>query len=348
MTGSPEPWQDDRPTTRPEQRAERIANSGTEPTLEVPASGAAWEPNPFTEPGPTLKLREGEAPTRPFDFDDLPDEPTLVEQEAEEPAYEPTLTDLHRDDVLAGRTAARPGPRRKPRPWGWIILSGLLVLLLVLGLAAVIGENYARRTANNQISQALSDALKTTATATVEDRIVLWSLARGGLRHVEVDAPESTITTEDFEFTLQSVKGTAYDITNTSDPANAQIGNLDATVVMAWSELSRLSGVDVRPATDGRVQVDRTISVLGADIGVQITALPRIDPSSGRIILEDPQARAARVPIPTVLLQAALDRVNERLVLPALPSITYQEMTVTQAGLSLTLKGTDVKVSDFG
>lgn len=289
---------------------------------------------------------QDERVTQAFNFDELPDEPT---HDVADVAYEPTLTDLDRDAVLAGNIqAARPaGPRKKKRPWGLAILAGVLVLLLVLGIAAVIGENYARRTANAQISQAVSDAFGTTATATVADPLVLWSLARGRVGQLDVNAPESTFKSGDSTVTLHSVKGTAYDITNFSDPNNARIGTLDATVLMTWAELSRLSGIDMRPAPDGRVQVDRTISILGADIGVQITALPRVDRSTGRVILEEPKARAARVPVPNVLLQAALRRVNEKLVLLAISSITYESLTVTPTGLSLKISGTDVLISEL-
>lgn len=273
--------------------------------------------------------------TQSFDVDEMP--------------AEPTLTDLDRDAVLAGagRAATPAGPRRKRRPWGLVILTGVLALLLVLGIAGVLAENYARRSADARISQALSEAFSATATATVADPVVLWSLARGRVGQVEISAPQATFSSGDSTLTLQSVSGTARDITGFSEPRNARLGSLEATVLVTWAELSRLSGIDVRPSSDGRVQIDRTVSVLGADIGVQITALPRVERSSGRIILEDPRARAARVPIPTMLLQSALDRVNEKLVLPTLPSITYESLTVTPTGLSLAISGRDVAVSEL-
>ena len=296
------------------------------------------EVNPF--------LDEDDRVTQSFDVDELPDEPT---EDVFAVSYEPTLTDLDRDAVLAGAPfgASPAGPRPKKRPWGLAILTGVLVLLLVLGIGVVVAENYARRSANAQISHAVSEAFGTTATATVADRVVLWSLARGRVGQIDIDASEATFKSNDATFTLQSVKGTARDVTNISEPANARLGSLDGTVLMTWAELSRLSGIDVRPAPDGRVQVDRTVSVLGADIGVRITALPRVDRSTGRIILEDPVARAARVPIPGLLLQSALDRVNEKLVLPALASITYESLTVTPAGLTLGITGQDVKISEL-
>lgn len=351
---SSDPFGQDSPTTRPSvgSQGDQVA---ARPLRRSRLSDDDYpDGNPFVETTASSVNQDDrvtqafdDPATVPFDFDELPDEPT---QDFDEVSYEPTLTDLHRDAVLSGNNAqaARPaGPRKKKRPWGRAILAGVLALLLVLGIAAVIGENYARRTANAQISQALSEAFGATANATVADRIILWSLARGRVAQIDINAPEATFKNGDSTFTLQSVKGTARDITNFDDPANARLGSLNGTVLMTWSELSALSGIDVRPSVDGRVQVDRTISVLGADIGVQITALPRVDRTTGRIILEDPKARAASVPIPTLLLQSALDRVNEKLVLPAIPSITYESLTVTASGLELAISGKDVLLSEL-
>lgn len=228
-----------------------------------------------------------------------------------------------------------------------MLLAGLLVLLLVLGAGAVLAEGRARDAVDQRIATAISSAFDTQAHAKLNDRVVLWSLARGRLGSVDFDAPEATIRTGDNTIRLVGLRGTLTDITHPADPDNTRIGRLRASAVMEWDELSALSGADIRPTGDGRVQLDRTISVLGADIGVQITARPTLDPATGRIVLEDPAARAARIPIPGALLARALDQVNEKLELPDLPALQYESLETSSNGMRLQVGGSDVLLREL-
>ncbi|MGA4508674.1 hypothetical protein ACQB6R_08710 [Propionibacteriaceae bacterium G1746] len=308
------------------------------------------EGNPFVEPDATEQIPIDDITTQEFDDPATGTRPyldvTMPDPGFDEPDEgEATLVDLNRDAVLSSRAAK---PARTRHRWGLVVFIGLLVLLLIGAVVAVSAEVIARREVNGRVAGALSQAFNTTATATLHDDVALWSLARGRLGKITIAAPDSRITRDKQTITFKSIDGTATNITDPTNPDKTVIGGLDATVVMSWDELRTLSGVDIRPAEGGSVQVDRTISIFGADIGVQVTAVPVIDAGTRRIVLQDPKARAAQVSIPAALINDTIAKATQQLVLPELPHITYQQLKVTDAGISLQVTGTNVPLKDLG
>lgn len=260
---------------------------------------------------------------------------------------EDTLVDLDRDQVLAARHRGAARPARRRVRWLRWTLAILLVLAMLAAIGAVLGEGYARRRATTLIQDSLSQAFHTDARASVEDRSVLWSLGRGRLDRVTFVADDASVDTENGPVTFLQIKGSGAGITHPTDPERTVIRQIEGDARISWAELSRLAGVEITPAGAGRVEVQQTVAVFGANVNVRITARPELDPATRKVTLQDAQAKAARLPVPAVLLRSALRRVDDRLYLPELPGLGYTSMVVGNEGASVHVSGRDVPLSEF-
>lgn len=265
----------------------------------------------------------------------------------EDDLHEPTLVDLDRDSVLSNTGPAATPARTRRIHWGRWVLVGLIVLALVTAIGAVIAETYTRRVATQRIQEALSSGFNTAATATIVDPVVLAALFSGTINQIDFTAPDASIKTSTEPVRFRSITGSARDISDPTDPDKATIRDLSGQAVMGWAELSRLAGTELRYEPTGKVRVDRTVEILGADVKVQIIATPRVDPVTRRVILENPEAKASAIPVPASLLSAALENFADRLVLPELPGLDYRTLVSTPEGAKVSVAGSNVKLSEL-
>lgn len=265
------------------------------------------------------------------------------------PDQEPTVV---LPDDWAEPTLIDPvGPPAAPRRRGTVLRRiGILVIVVLVVAAAVLADAVSRQHVQSQIADQVASTVST-GSDTVGVSIGGWPflavMATHRLSSVDLSIPTATVAKDDQKVTFTKVSVHATDLRNVRDMQTAVVGQAAASGHLSWQELSRLGGVTVSSGGDSRVQVARTVSVLGADVTVMVSASPGIDPATRTVTLTDPRASVDGITIPSTLLTPALSAMSRRMVLPDLGSLRYESLTVDSAGVEIALAGTQVEVKDL-
>ena len=325
---------------------------------------------------PTAELAVDEVPG-----DDQPGDDRPVDEVVQEPAAdadedvvqenEPTLVDLSRDDVLAAEpfadgtpatatmdaedriiTAARPARPRKRRRWHRWLFALLAVVVVMAVLVSTVGvalaESYVRSMTNERVSASLSRTFDTQATAVVQDPSVLRSIFRKKeIEELTFEAPDASMKSGSKTLKFLRITGSARNITDPRDAEKTVIGALDADAEMDYAQLSKLAGIHITHDTGDRVKFDKEVSIFLAKLTITVTARPVLDPATGKITLEDPKARASRVPVPAGIIKKALKAHEDKLVLPPLNGLIYESLVADEKGATIRVSGRDILLKDL-
>jgi hypothetical protein len=178
----------------------------------------------------------------------------------------PTATPSPDPAAPDGEPADTKRKRRLLRdPLSLLLIAIIVFALVVTGL--VLGEWYARRTANTKIAQVVACEVKDQATAKFGvTPLVLWQLATQHFTNISVETAGNQIRDAKgmkLQFTIQNV-----DLDATGSSSKGTIGSIDATVT--WT-------------TDGIKQsVQAGIPVLGPFVTNTVTT----DPKDGTVELK--------------------------------------------------------------
>lgn len=289
-------------------------------------------------------------PTLALD-EDPPAEPTLIDFDAYAPgAPRPQQTasgkpgSAQRSIASAqkGTPPAPASPKGRRRRNRLVALIVVLVLVALLAAGVGIGEQKARSIATDRAQAALGQALGGPVQLTIHDRLVLLALARNTFDHVSGTAPELKLTGQGQQVTVTDVSFNAYGIGHVLGQSPITVSSLNAKGRVSYAEITRMSGVAVRSAGQGRVLVDQKIDIFGAGVTVQVSALPGVDPATGKLTFADPTADVAGVPIPQSILRPLLNKLTDRTVLPAAQGLSYDKLTADDAGFTVALSGTNL------
>lgn len=222
------------------------------------------------------------------------------------------------------------------------LIAVLVALAVVLGVAGVAAETVVRAQTQDILTKQLSTALGAPVTATLHDRIVLWSLARDRFGVVTGTAEGAVVGSGDETVTLDLLDFTAKDVVHPRDANAMRIGDLNAAATIGWVEAGRVVGVQLTHYGQGRVELRHEISIWGADVTISLNAVPGVDPGTRRFTLRDPKAQLAGVDVPQSLLVPLLDRLTASATLPDVMGMTYLSLSATPDGIVVNLHGTDV------
>ena len=137
--------------------------------------------------------------------------------------------------LLAG--SARP-PRRRRRGRGWI---ALLVVLVVLAVLFVIGDQVAKAYAQNAIAQRIQSSANLTSkpSVTIEGFPFLTQLASRDLHTVDISA--SNVQQNKLDIT--SIKATATGVHLNSGFSSATVDHITGTAFISFASLESAAGV---------------------------------------------------------------------------------------------------------
>lgn len=235
-------------------------------------------------------------------------------------------------------------PRARRRGLRAVVVL-LVLVLLTTGLAAVAAEVGVRRQTERVVNDQVSAALGGEVTTVVGDRIILASLARDRLDLVTgwsedavVSDGEQSVALEHVDFTARGVRG----VRGSEPPV---VDDLRATATLSWAEVARITGTELTPAADGRVEVRHQIEVWGATVPITVSARPGVDPRTRRLTLSDPTATLSGVAVPRTLLTPLLTQVTQRATLPDVLGMGYRDLRSTRSGVVVDLVGTDVELA---
>jgi hypothetical protein len=188
-------------------------------------------------------------------------------------AVETQPTDVIEPAVPAVPAAASPDPAVEPevvvveapkkrRRWPWVLGGIALVLIILLVVAYVIGENYAKGYARDYIKQRIVAVLgiedPSTVTVDIGDGSVLFLGLAGKLYQVDVTAESVTFGTLSGAATVHA-EGVPLD-------ANAKTDRLDVTFAMPEDQVAsalagNLSGLNLDSITLDEPEIDVTTTL---------------------------------------------------------------------------------------
>lgn len=237
-------------------------------------------------------------------------------------------------------------PRR--RHWGRRIIAAIVVVVLVAG--ALLGDAVARTRTEAEVADQIATAVggdPSQIGVTIGGWPFLTVLATDRLDSVDITAPTATVKKDQQSATFTDVTIHASGLRNVRDLHNTVMDNADATARVTWKELSRLSGSAITSAGGSRVELVRTVKVLGASVSLKISAVPSIRTEDRRIVFSKPQAAIDGISVPSTLLEPAAASISDRIDLPDLGNLKYQSLKADSRGLVISLSGEAVAMKDL-
>lgn len=225
-------------------------------------------------------------------------------------------------------------------------LLGTVLVLVVIAVVLVVGDQVARSTAEQRIATAVSQAVTVTGSqhVTVAERTpFLLQLVRGSVQTVDVRLDGAQLQ----GLTATDVHVSATDVA-VAAPHRAAHVTADGVLPPATVQqvLAQRTGMDVTMSVDGSA-MKATGKVLGLDLSVDLA--PRVD--GGRLLVDATAVTLGGRAIPTNSLPAALRQGLTGLQVPlnGLPKgMTLTSANVVPAGVHVTLAGDDVVAPSSG
>lgn len=236
--------------------------------------------------------------------------------------------------------------RRSPRR----AVRALLVLVVVCLIALLAVDQVVRSKAQTQFSGQVSAQLGTQDPVGVKirDWPFLLSLARDRIGTADLSVGPTTLRSGSREVAVQSAQIRVRGLTPMRAPSSASVSSADASVVIDWATLSRLTGVQLSLAGDNRVGAVTSFSVFGTQVQASIVAALTLSDPSGQLSLVDPSAQLAGVQVPSEIVSGAAARLKSRLVLPALPEgISYSGVSVDSRGATVRVHAGHLQLSQL-
>ncbi len=230
------------------------------------------------------------------------------------------------------------------------MLRVLAVVLVVVVIAFLGVDQVVKSRAQNQISEQVTARLGTQASVGVriKDWPFLYSLARDRIGTADLSSGPTTLRAGSREVAVQAVQVRVHGLSPLGDSASASVTSADASVVIDWDTLSRLTGVQLSLAGNNRVGADTTFSVFGTDVRASLVASLALSSADGQLALLDPNAQVAGVQVPPEIVTGAASRLKSRLVLPALPAgLSYSGVSVDSRGATVTVHAGHVDIAQL-
>lgn len=226
-------------------------------------------------------------------------------------------------------------------------LVALLVSLVLLVVVAAVLDEVARRLVERQAATQLQQLAGTSQPIAVD--IGGWpfvaDVVTGTVPTATVTSPGLTFQRDGEDITVSDVRVDARDVRNLLHPQQAVAGTLDVYATASWAVVSQHGRARITSAGGDRASFTGTVDLLGAQVAVSISAVPRIDPTTHRLVLSEPKATVAGVDLPTSALASAAESLARRISLPAPQGFTYQSVQATDGGLRVHLSGRDVPLT---
>ncbi|MGK2309261.1 DUF2993 domain-containing protein [Cutibacterium sp. V970] len=264
---------------------------------------------------------------------------------------EPTQVLPPRPQIDPGAMVTVERARRPHRLITWLIV---VVVIALVAVAAVITDQTFRARSEKDVAASIAKSFgadESSVGVTIRNRPFLGVLLTDELQGLDATIPTATVARDETTVTFHDVDIHANGIRQAREESRTVAETASATGRVDWSELSRLAGGKITYNNDtgdnGTVTIVRDMSVLGARVGVSISAVPGVETTSRRVTLTSPSASLDGIAIPDILLKPILEGITERFTLPDLGNLHYESLEATPKGLEFSLVGTEVKLSDL-
>jgi len=165
-----------------------------------------------------------------------------------------------------------------------------LAVLLVLGVGGYFGDNWLRGYAEKRAAEAIFAELGEGAGAP--------SVGLGGfpfaLALITRSVPQAHLAVDSFPLEISGKKVKLTDVvadtgTVTLGAEEVGVASLTASAVLSYADLSKIAGMPVTDATEGRLKSTYTVELFGQKLSFAISALPEVDVAAQVIRLTKPK-----------------------------------------------------------
>lgn len=228
------------------------------------------------------------------------------------------------------------------KPW-------TIIVVVVVVVAALIGGDQIARI---YTQQRIANQIESQYGGQADVRLGGWPFASILMTKRLADAQATMtgieVSNEDKKATVESVDVSLTGLSPVDDLDEATAEHVDATATISWNQLSVLLGFPIRQVGDGRVEVKTSVQALQRVIPIVLEADLALQPD-GTLVLSDPSISVADVdvPLPTTLLQLALEQLSPELKLPTPGGLSYQDLTLDADSVTIRLTGNDIAVAAF-
>jgi hypothetical protein len=163
-----------------------------------------------------------------------------------------------------------------------------IIVLLVLGVGGYFGDSFLRAYAQDRVAESVDQHLgdgKSTVRLGGTPFILAWFTRSVPDAHVEIPSMPQEVSGQAVHLT--DVVADTGEIRLTGD--GASVASLTGSAVLSYADLSKIAGMPVTHAVDGRLKATYTVELFGQKLNLAISALPEVDVSAQVIRLTKPK-----------------------------------------------------------
>lgn len=217
----------------------------------------------------------------------------------------------------------------------------LLVSLLVVGACLAGLDALARLVAQDQAASRLEPYLGTKPTVRTHGWPFLAVLATQRLDGVEVSLPQARMELAGKLVTVDRIWVRADDVSGVFTPRSARLGALRGKASFGYQQFSRLVGVRMSPAGDGRVTF-RSSSLPGVAQDVAVTGGAAA--ADGRLVITDPVASVGGQRVGEAQARTYADLVCQVVALPNQARVKVTSLEADESAVRLGVSGANLSV----
>lgn len=235
---------------------------------------------------------------------------------------------------------ADAAPRRRR---GVVVIVTVLVLALV-AVGLVIGDGYARATAQQQVAASLQNDLGLEKPPTVElgGTPFLAALAQQTFPTARVKAEGVPLALQGKTITADLVEASLKTVHGNFQGTELRADEVAATVVLGWPALVSLAGVPIEYVPDGRIGISYSTSVFGQDVTARVTGRLVLDAAAQTLRIQDPSIRVVGIDLPAEVSKTLIDKLVTPIPMGLPAGLKATSIAIDAEHATLSAAGTNV------
>jgi hypothetical protein len=222
-------------------------------------------------------------------------------------------------------------------------LAWTLVVLLVVGVGGYFGDSFLRAYAQDRIAESvdihLSDG-KSTIRLGGTPFILAWFTRSVPDAHVEIPSMPQEVSGHPVHLT--DVVADTGEIRLTGD--GASVAHLIGSARLSYADLSKIAGMPITYAEDGRLQLRYETDVFSSKISLAVSALPDLDVDKQVIRLTDPKFNVNGNPVDIGVTQDQLDALVKPIPVKLDYGLRLTRLSPDGSGVAVGVEGTNLTV----
>jgi hypothetical protein len=231
--------------------------------------------------------------------------------------------------------------RRRRSPWRGLLIL-LIVVVLLLVAADRIGLVVAERTVASKVQS--SQDLSSRPAVHIEGFPFLTQVIENRYRTVKLDSNHLTVGAQDKRVALESLDARLTGVRATNHYSGVTAEQVTATARIDYPQLSQLLGIPLGYQPGGRVQTQKSVTVLGQTITGTVSAVVTV-PGGDELGFSDVRVGVANsgVQLPQAVVNELTAVFSQQLSLAGMPfRLRVRQLAATSSGVVVTAVASNV------